>query len=136
ARATLGPQQVRPALRLKAHAPGVRVVDGAAVGLDALAGVEEQEAVEALEGLLAVARHHLVQRLAEYRRLVAGARPLGVVAPLLADLDPVEDLALDVEGARGLLKEVVVQAAVDRLAGGVHLLEVAVAAEEGVLPLR
>src|SRR5262249_19874080 len=107
-------------------------IERAGVGPDALAGVDEQEGVEALQGVLAVARDQLVQGLDEHRRLVLCARPLGVVAALLADLDPVEDLALDREGAAGLLLAVVVQAAEDRRPG---LAGVEPAAEQRLLPL-
>src|SRR5205823_3763219 len=96
---------------------GVREVEGAAVARQALAGVEEQEAVEALEGVLAVTGGDLLQRLEQHARLVARPRPLDVIGPLLTDLDPLEDLPLQAKAAGRLLQEVIVQAAVNRLAG-------------------
>src|SRR5205085_9847241 len=58
-----------------------------------------------------------------------------VLGPLLAPLDPVEALALDLQGAVRLLREVVGEAAVDRLAGRPRLVAVGAAAEDRLVPI-
>ena len=87
----------------------MRPVQAAAGACDAAAGVDEEDAVEVLEGVLAVAGQQLVHRLGQQGESVA---PVLYSIRFLLDLDVVERLALDLELAVGLLVIVVVHAAV------------------------
>src|SRR5262249_11275110 len=132
-RAALRDDEVRPAFALVRDGGAVRPVKAAAVGaLDPAAGVDEEEAVEVLQRVLAVTGQELVQGLTQQGGTVAvGA----VVGALLLGLYGSEGLALDAEAAAGQLVVIIVHAAVDPLAGGATV-GVRIAAEEGFFPLR
>jgi hypothetical protein len=79
-------------------------------------------------------RLDLTQSIDKDCRLVGGAQALRIVITLLADVDPVEDFALQPELTGRLLHEIVIQAAVHRLARGT-LAAVSALAEKCVFPI-
>src|SRR5262249_30896522 len=129
--AALVGDKVGPALILVLNVGTMRPVQAATVGLHAVAGIEKIQTVKILQRVLAVAGQELVQCLGEQGTAIWR---VGIFGTLLANFQPIKDFALDTQLAVGLLEVVVVQAAVDGLAGGIVLADVCGLAEERFFP--
>ena len=134
ARAALLDDEVGPALVAVVDERLVRPVESAAIGLHAVAGIHEEDAVEFLEAILAVTGVELVERLGQQGGLAGAGVGGGVFAAFLGDRDVRKRLAFDAQFAERLLKVVIVHAAMDFVAGGAGA-GVRAAAEQGIFPM-
>src|SRR5262249_51923192 len=112
-------KEIRPVLVVMTNRVAMRPVQAAGVLTGPLARVKEEQAIEVLQCVLAVARLQSIQRVGQQRAAiaaVAGAAARRVVHAILLHLDPIENFAFDLQRTAADFAKVVGEAAINSLA--------------------
>src|SRR5262249_46669192 len=131
--AAFGNDEIRQAGIVVGHAAAVRPIQAAAIGPETTASVNEEDAIKVPEDVLAFPVAELIEGFCEQGRAVGSGRR-GIIAPVLAGLNPIEHLPFQPESAARKLVVIVVYAAIDGLPRHT-LVEITAGAEQRLLPV-